>query len=315
MEDRKACGIKRILEKPILPNQLHNIFKNIVTDTSEIEKLNDEKTRSASAIIKARNVEPLKILLAEDNYTNREVALHQFKKLGYDDITYAQNGLEAVEILGTSDHAFDLVFMDCQMPEMDGYEATQYIRNGECGKKISQIYIIAMTANALVGDRELCLKTGMNDYVTKPVVVKKLSEAIERFIVYRSQVKATSAVVESDTKDGLDHSQHKRITLDENDFPPELVQIFIDESEKIILDLENNTLQRNQEKTVLLAHSLKGMSANFQAEALNAVASSAEKAALAKDFAQLERLLPSIKEEYEYFKNAINSQSTNKLPS
>lgn len=116
-----------------------------------------------------------RILLVEDNEINQNVALTMLKKLGYR-ADLAVNGLEAVNAIARS--SYDLILMDCQMPEMDGYEATKTIRSMEKGLKHTSI--VAMTANAMEGDREKCLRAGMDDYLAKPIKLDSLQIMLER---------------------------------------------------------------------------------------------------------------------------------------
>ncbi|WP_409477399.1 response regulator [Pseudobdellovibrio sp. HCB154] len=121
---------------------------------------------------------PARILVVEDNQINQMVAVKMLDKFGYKSLAVA-NGKEA--LLALRESTYDLVLMDCQMPEMDGYEATAQIRQGSYIKD-TQIPIIAMTANALASDKERCLQVGMNDYLTKPMTPKALSEAIYKWL-------------------------------------------------------------------------------------------------------------------------------------
>jgi CheY-like chemotaxis protein len=115
---------------------------------------------------------PLRVLLAEDNAVNQKLAIRMLERMGYR-ADVAANGLEVLEALDRQH--YDLVFMDVQMPEMDGLEATRRIRKTD----MRQPRIVAMTANAMQGDREECLTAGMDDYVSKPIQVKELQRAIE----------------------------------------------------------------------------------------------------------------------------------------
>ena len=130
----------------------------------------------------------LRILLADDNNVNATLARRFLMKLGCD-ADIAKNGAEAVR--ACRNQPYDVILMDCQMPEMDGYEATRKIR--AAGDDIAQPYIIALTANALIGDREKCLKAGMNDYISKPMKVDDIRSALTRTIASQFQSNLMSA--------------------------------------------------------------------------------------------------------------------------
>jgi len=136
--------------------------------------IQDARPISAEPVISAGPA--LRVLLAEDNPVNQKVALRILAKLGYD-ADLACDGREAVEALQRT--PYDLVLMDCQMPKMDGFEATRAIRALESG--VRSVPVIALTANAMKGDRDRCLEAGMNDYLTKPITAPLLGEALRRW--------------------------------------------------------------------------------------------------------------------------------------
>lgn len=166
----RAAGIAQWLTKPVKQSALQ-------------EALSSAVAQSAPAPSPSGGLPPVKnkhfrVLVVEDNAMNQQVIALQLRKLGYP-AEVVSNGREAVEVLGRT--RYDLVLMDCHMPEMDGYAATAEIRRRESGRQ--RVPIVAMTAEALEGDREKCLAAGMNDYLAKPVELKKLAAVLERWDV------------------------------------------------------------------------------------------------------------------------------------
>lgn len=119
---------------------------------------------------------PINILIAEDNLINQKLVTHVLSKMGYK-IDIAENGIEVIQALKKKD--YDLIFMDVQMPEMDGLEATSIIVNN--WPRASRPVIIAMTANAMIGDKEKCIEAGMDDYMSKPIVLSDIKTKIEKW--------------------------------------------------------------------------------------------------------------------------------------
>ncbi len=167
-------GIAACLSKPVKQSELFNrLVESLSSGESGANPVSRE-TRVES-VVAASTEKPFRILLAEDNLVNQKVALKQLKKLGYR-VDAVANGLEVITALDTI--PYDLVLMDCQMPELDGYETTQHLRKD---RRWLNLPVIAMTANAMQGDREKCLEAGMSDYITKPVRIEELKSVLERW--------------------------------------------------------------------------------------------------------------------------------------
>ncbi|MDP6635611.1 MAG: response regulator [Phycisphaerae bacterium] len=171
------AGFAAYLTKPVKQSQLLDCLRTVTGKSGDSDWTPSETIVTRHSITEDRK-RRLRILLAEDNIMNQKIALHFLEsKLGYS-ADVAANGTEAIESL--SRQYYDLVLMDCQMPEMDGYEATRAIRDPNSSVLNHSIPVIAMTANAMKGDREKCLEAGMDDYVAKPIKIQGLAEAIER---------------------------------------------------------------------------------------------------------------------------------------
>ncbi|MFN3236811.1 MAG: ATP-binding protein [Pseudomonadales bacterium] len=155
----------RLIDRPPLPGKLAQALT--------------PQTPTSSGSAANLQTKSYKLLLAEDNLINTEVALGLLSDIGFDDVVTAADGEQALQRLKRE--AFDLVLMDCQMPVVDGYAATQQIRAGKAGEN-ADIPIIAMTANAMPGDREKCLEHGMNDYIPKPIDADKLESTLQTWL-------------------------------------------------------------------------------------------------------------------------------------
>jgi two-component system, sensor histidine kinase and response regulator len=184
-QELRKAGIAAYLVKPVKQSHLFDCLTNAIGQTATETFL----VYPASSQPAATSLEPSphrerpRILLAEDNIINQKVVLGQLQRLGYAADTVA-NGLEVLAALQRL--PYDIILMDCHMPKMDGYEATQAIRNHEesldqNGLHKSPVHIIAITANAMQGDAEKCLAVGMNDYLSKPMGLPDLQVALERW--------------------------------------------------------------------------------------------------------------------------------------
>lgn len=125
------------------------------------------------------------ILLAEDNLVNQKVAMRVLKHLGYQ-ADVVGNGLEVIQAIANK--SYDLILMDIQMPEMDGLETTQFIRNQEAESQLNPIAIVAITANATHDDQDTCRKVGMNDYISKPIQIEELRNILHRYESLKSNI-------------------------------------------------------------------------------------------------------------------------------
>ena len=179
-----GAGLAAYLVKPVKQSALFDCLVNVMEGDKADGPFAETATAAVGPAPEAPPFPGLRILLAEDNQVNQKIAVAQLKKLGCA-VDVVANGLEVMTALPLM--KYDLVFMDCQMPEMDGYEATQAIRKREqdrahpCRWK-APMHVVAMTANAMQGDREKCLAAGMDDYTSKPVRLTELREAIERAV-------------------------------------------------------------------------------------------------------------------------------------
>lgn len=180
------AGFSVYLVKPITPSQLFDALSALWTTQTEgisselITRHTVAESRAARTLSLKEEDRPISasVLVVEDNLVNQKMVVRMLEKIGCH-VDVAVNGLEAVKRAGQS--SYDLIFMDCQMPEMDGYEATAEIRRYE--NDLKHTPIIAMTAHAMQGDREKCLQAGMDDYIPKPIKKESLTGIIQKWAI------------------------------------------------------------------------------------------------------------------------------------
>ena len=173
---QESTWFECMISKPIRLSDLFNAMITVVVGTSPRKTLS---TLSPAVDGEADQLAGVRILVAEDNPVNRELVHHMLAQLGANSLM-ATNGLEALDVLARD--SVDIVLMDCQMPDLDGYQATKRLREIESEQGRARMPVIALTANALVGDRERCLAAGMDDYLPKPFTRSELSKVLRKWV-------------------------------------------------------------------------------------------------------------------------------------
>lgn len=196
-----------------------------------------------------------KILLAEDNLINQKVSLKILSNAGYNAVA-VDNGQEAVEAINSGN--FDLVLMDIQMPEVDGYKATELIRKLDDEK--NRIPIIALTAHALLGDREKCIKAGMDDYMAKPIVGQELIRKIDAILGIQIHDYNSTGDLSKEEDVLLDKQRLEKVSLGNFEFEKDILGSYLDDLDQKFKNLSEFLNSRQLEKIITLAHAIKGAS-------------------------------------------------------
>lgn len=256
-----ALGFAGYLTKPLKASRLFDCLMNVInTPTVDTVEPVQRVSPAPPTPPKPSPSSPLKILLVEDTPINQKVSLHQLKTLGYD-ADCANQGQQALEML--SAQKYDIVLMDCQMPVMDGYQATAELRRRTGNSQVP--VVIAMTANALKGDREKCLAVGMNDYISKPINLEELETVLQRWLPLFSISPGTtpSNNIEwienlSSLNDIVNFEQLSQITDDDPDFQQELLQTFLEDAKSYLVAAKIALQEQDFDSLKRRAHQLKG---------------------------------------------------------
>ena len=321
-----SLGFKSHFPKPTTTADLSKSLFTVLSSQQDIQTLasNDEaSTQSENS--------DFRILLVDDNEINQQVASGVLEILGHE-ADLADHGLHAIELLKAApeDTPYSIILMDCQMPEMDGYTATGEIRGGTAGDRYKGIYIVAMTANAMLGDREKCLDAGMDDYLSKPIDPNKLEDVLNHYqhgtgtrkaSVDRGAAKHAYGATQGEAKpkpkaakpaavqptNALDESEDLPVwDIDEalqrvrgkEKFLVSLVELFMKDMPDRIVELEQAVGKQDIDEAQAIAHAIKGVAANLSAIALSRLAAQLEQAAKNQQPEAVEANMANIVEAY-----------------
>ena len=306
----RAIGFDAYLPKPARQRDLHNILAGVLSGAAQPQPDRPILTRH---LMRELHREGARILLAEDNLTNQQVAIGILRKLGQS-ADVVDNGLEALQALAA--RPYDLVLMDVQMPVMDGLKATQVIRAGGAGVLDPDVPIIAMTAHAMQSDRERCFEVGMNDYVSKPVSPQALLEALNRWL-RRTGAEAGDLqpahvpVLPEPVPPGLPvhdwEGMMVRMMHDE-DMASAVVQGFLVDLPRQLALLRGHVASGEAHAAGRQAHTIKGASGSVGGEILREAAQALEQAGKAGDQAALQAGLPGLERAFEQLAAALKAR-------
>lgn len=297
---REKIGILRCISKPVRQSELFEIISGV---------MGNHPSACVTASIPASSLESKpcahgKVLLAEDNPVNQEVAKAMLSKLGLP-VDIANDGQEAVN-LALSNH-YDLVFMDCQMPVMDGYEATSHIRKLQADS--TRTPIIALTAHAAESHRTHCLNAGMDDFLTKPYSLDQLQQTLYRWLP-KEKIHAAATVTAEVTpatstknRPQLNPRQLEQIrsldTSGGNELVRNILRTFLESAHDHLNQLSQAILNGDTEKLRHSAHTLKSSAANIGAESLSEALKQLEKFGLAGELHAARSLQEKVQQLYQ----------------
>ena len=299
------------LQKPVRGKELYACIVEIMKRRGSSLESSDMSVNVVSGIPRNKR-QGFRILLVEDSQVNQLVLLSMLQKEGYN-ADVVQNGIQALKAM--SDVRYDLVLMDCQMPEMDGYEATKLTRQGKYSVKNPQIPIVAITANAMKGDREKCLRAGMNDYMAKPVRKSEFMFLLEKHLGSRqSLVFPAAASKNTESADSMGDGgavfQEKEMLerlQEDKEVARVIIENFLKDTPQQISSLKTAIREKASEDTYLTAHAVKGAALLVGAQMLSKAAQGVEIAARSGDLHEAGRLLPDMEEQFSALRGRMEA--------
>ncbi|ANT65719.1 response regulator [Prosthecochloris sp. CIB 2401] len=276
--------------------------KNLYTSLAGVFRLDtgvhDPVEPPAMAKIAPRCHKGVQILLVEDSRVNQMVVDAMLQREGFS-VDIVDNGRKA--LMAIREKNYDLVLMDCQMPEMDGFEATHELRAGACGDHGRQVPVIAITANAMRGEKERCVQAGFSDYIAKPVRKKQLVEMLEKYLMTGVEVRRDAGIFEE--SDFLNRLQNDR------EIACVIMQSFLEEAPRFLEKLRQAVANADWLQARLQAHSLRGAALNVSGVHLARLAEEAEKVAGSSAPQGCAGLLDGLEVAFDQFRRELQSSS------
>jgi len=317
-EKARQSGVIACLSKPARQSQLYNCLVAAI-DASNAPAAGPQPSDASDETVQL--VWHGRILLAEDNVVNQRVAATMLKGLGCR-VEVAATGSEAVA--AWEDHAYDVIFMDCQMPEMDGFEATRAIRERAAQTAQRRIPIIALTAHAMKGDREQCLAAGMDDYLSKPFTLQQLQTILQRWLPQEPVSQPTPEPATLPGAPGVDSRvvQHPSQTapidgqiledlrrlIEEPEVFCDILRAYLQETPRLLAALQTANTQGDTLTMQQTAHSLKSSSATLGALSLSALCAELETLERANSTVDPDTILSHMTVAYEAVKEALTHE-------
>jgi len=284
------------LLKPVRQSELHNTLLAVVTGV-ELKARQNLTGLQREVIVNGVGFPKLRgrVLLAEDNPVNQEVAIAMLQRIGLQ-YKVAANGQQALDLL--LENTFDVILMDCQMPVMDGFEATARIRQNELASGSAKCPIIALTANAIVGDREMCLSKGMDDYLSKPFSMEQLHEILSHWLdKWEVANEITQSLVSAPALE-IDKKVIEQLKRLGDGLLPRVLQLFYETTPALLITLQDAITTNNSELLYKTAHSIKNSAANLGITELTEKCRDLESLAQKGSLEGAKDLLLSINESY-----------------
>ena len=299
------AGIAAYLTKPVRQSDLYDAIATVMGNPEE-EGADGDLLVTRHSLRAKKSADRARLLVAEDNVVNQKVAARMLENLGYR-VDVVADGRQALEAMAAS--SYGAVLMDVQMPEMDGYEATAEIRSREARSK-TRTPIIAMTANAMAGDREQALAAGMDDYVPKPVKSEELGAVLGRWVPEDGPSDGTAGGPRSEPAGPLDPEVLAGLReLGDPELLAELAVMFVGDAAGRIATLRRAAGEGDATEVQRTAHTLKGSAGNMGAAGMARICAGLQDAGAAGDLGRVPALLDQLEKEFERVRPALEEET------